>query len=85
METGDSRLLGKRPFGKERQGLATARFPDNAAGIHAATVPIETVHELRADPAQQRACQRYTHHFLLDDEAEVRGQGSFQDDAVQVA
>jgi hypothetical protein len=80
-QPGDAR---KSALGKKRERAAIDRVTQHLAGIRSAPVSIESLYEVRAEPAQQQPCQRHTIHFSLDHKRKSRRQDRRENDPIQV-
>jgi hypothetical protein len=85
VEFAESHFAFEGALGKEHQRMAAGRGAQHAPRVGRALVPVEALHEFRAQPPQQQAREGHLVHLALDHEAEARRQGGGHDHAVQVA
>jgi len=72
MEFQQSRGGREGAFRKEGERIAIDGIAQNPARIGSATVPVEALYKMRAEPTKQQSREGHAIHFPLDDEREPR-------------
>ncbi len=75
----------KGALGKERERVAIDRVTQHLARIRCSPISIESLHEVRAEPAQQQSRKGDAVHLPLDHKCKPRRQNRRENDAIQVA
>ncbi len=76
---------GESPLGKEDQRASSNRCAHDASGIRCAPAAIESLDELRSQPAQEQSGEGNGSHLPLDHKPETGGKRRGVYDAVEIA